>query len=62
MNSLLRSSRTTNKKCCGGKLVLGCFFNLGSATFAGCVLESTGKYGRVRGKSGKVSDGIFVLG
>jgi len=35
------------KKCCGDKLVLGCFFNLGSAAFVGCVLESTGKYGKV---------------
>jgi hypothetical protein len=24
--------------------VLGCFFNLGFAASAGCVLESTGKY------------------
>jgi hypothetical protein len=33
-------------KCCGDKLVLGCFFSLGSAASVGCVwksLETSGK-------------------
>jgi hypothetical protein len=41
------SGRTTNKKCCVDKLVLGWFFVLGFAVSAGCVWRSVGKCGGV---------------
>jgi hypothetical protein len=36
------------KKWFGDKIVLGCFFNLESAAYVGCVLESTAKYRKVK--------------
>jgi hypothetical protein len=44
----LRSGRTTLKKCCGDKLVLGWFLGLGFAASAGCVAKSVGKLGKVK--------------
>ena len=45
------------KKCCSGKLVLGCFFGLGFAASAGCGFKSTGKYGQVPGGTGTCGKG-----
>jgi hypothetical protein len=45
--------RTTIKKCCGDKLVLGFFFGLGFGKSAGCVRKSTGKYWIVLESTGK---------
>ena len=35
------------KKCCGDKLVLGCFFGLGFVASAGCVWKSLEMFGKV---------------
>jgi len=35
------------KKCCGDKLVLGCFLVLGFAASAGCVWKSLEMFGKV---------------
>jgi hypothetical protein len=49
----LCSGRTTLKKRCVDKLVLGCFFCLAFAESAGHVPRSAGKCGEVKKSAGK---------